>query len=288
MERINRRSFSLTWAILPGVLVLAACSSSKNDPTPDQQPEAGVVDAPIADLPSGEAGSAEVADATGLDSPCAVRGESTCAASAGCFAIRAVPFVEICQGGTTSIFAGCVSGGPDGGPGITWGRQDGTGQIVRFPTTQMPAGWTKIAEPSCTPDGGLDTPHDDAAVMDAGACRGDEADLYTRGWIGPCPSLVDAEVPVLYCQSPGIGVFEAECGPRRTLRWDWGTHAMTCFYEQGTLVGLLMTNDTPAFCSDTSRTLRIGSTEECPSSTQTLLINCDPFQDGGYFPYLPG
>jgi hypothetical protein len=36
------------------------------------------------------------------------------------------------------------------------------------------------------------------------------------------------------------------------------------------------------------RALEVGSTEACPPSTETMLINCDPFKDGGYFPYLPG
>jgi hypothetical protein len=63
---------------------------------------------------------------------------------------------------------------------------------------------------------------------------------------------------------------------------------MTCFYEQGVLVGLTMANDTPSFCSDSSRTFEVGSIEACPSSTETMLISCDPFKDGGYFPYLPG
>ena len=63
---------------------------------------------------------------------------------------------------------------------------------------------------------------------------------------------------------------------------------MTCFYQQGVLVGLRMANDTPAFCANTSNTLEVGSIEACPPSTETMLINCDPFKDGGYFPYLPG
>ena len=135
---------------------------------------------------------------------------------------------------------------------------------------------------------GVDLTNDSPLVVDAGACKGDVSDLDRLGWIGPCPSLVDGGVPALFCQSPGIGVFGASCGQRRTLRFDWGSHGMTCFYDQGVLVGLTMANDTPAFCSATSNGIEVGSIEGCPTSAETMLINCNPFSDGGYFPYLPG
>jgi hypothetical protein len=63
---------------------------------------------------------------------------------------------------------------------------------------------------------------------------------------------------------------------------------MTCFYEQGVLVGLRMANDTPSFCTNTTSGIEVGSTEGCPPTTEAMLINCDPFKDGGYFPYPPG
>jgi hypothetical protein len=135
---------------------------------------------------------------------------------------------------------------------------------------------------------GVDLTSDSPPIVDAGPCKGEVSDLDRLGWIEPCPSLVDGGVPVLYCQTPGIGIFGAECGQRRTLSWDFGTHGMTCFYEQGVLVGLTMWNDTPAFCAGTSNGIEVGSIEGCPTSAETLLIDCNPFSDGGYFPYLPG
>jgi hypothetical protein len=273
------------WVLLLGAVSLAACSSSKGN---DGHPDAGVADAGDTILPSGDVRPAEDASAAEVDPPCALRGENNCTTSAGCFAIRGIPFVDLCQGREAPTFAGCVAGGPDGGTMIRWGRQESTGEIFQFPTTQMPGGWTTIAEPACTPDGGADTIPDDVRAGDAGACTGEVGDLYRLGWIQPCPSLVDAGVPVLFCQSPGIGVFGAQCGQRQTLRWDWGSHSMTCFYEQGVLVGLRMANDTPSFCTNTSNGIEVGSIEECPPSTETMLINCDPLKDGGYSPYPPG
>jgi len=146
----------------------------------------------------------------------------------------------------------------------------------------------------CKRDGGttvdapnaVDVASDSPLVVDAGPCKGESGDLYSLGWIEPCPSLVDGGVPILYCQSPGVGVFGALCGQRRTLRWDFGTHGMTCFYEQGVLVGLTMWNDTPAFCEATSNGITVGVVEGC-ASAETLLFSCNPFEDGGYFPHLP-
>ena len=85
--------------------------------------------------------------------------------------------------------------------------------------------WVSILERRGHPDAGVaDAALDGASVVDAGVCKGEEGDLYRQGWIEPCPSLVDAGVPVLFCQSPGIRVLGAQCGQRQTPRWDWGSH----------------------------------------------------------------
>ena len=374
--KVNRQSCESLFfrrTLLVSLVVLAACSSSRTDQLSDARTAEDAGSQPV------DARTAADADAAYMEQPCSQRREATCAANDGCFAIRGIPFVELCQGRQALTFAGCVPVGPDGGPAITWGRQETSGQIFQFPTTQMPDGWAKTAEPACVLDGGvdsfpdsakavvgceanpvegdlcagiqpgyvcrqgnclggcshqcscvdgvwrcgvgcrdfngqpsldafpfycgtaplcwadcympppdLDAGRDESPSVDASVCKGEDADLYRRGWIEPCPSLVDAGVPVLYCQTPGIGVFEARCGQRQTLRWDWGSHSMTCFYEQGVLVGLTMTNDIPSFCANTSRTFEVGSIDSCPQSTETMLISCDPFKDGGYFPYLPG
>jgi hypothetical protein len=150
-SRRSQESLFFPWGLLLGAVALAACSSSKLD---DGLPDAGVTDAESSDLPLLEAHPAEDASAGEVDQPCALRGDATCTASAGCFAIRGIPFVDLCQGRGSPTFAGCVPGGPDGGTMIRWGRQETTGQIFQFPTTQMPVGWATIAEPACPPDGG--------------------------------------------------------------------------------------------------------------------------------------
>jgi hypothetical protein len=84
-------------------------------------------------------------------------------------------------------------------------------------------------------------------IVDAGECRGEASDLERLGWAVPCPSIFDAGVPTLSCSGLPVRIYEALCGQRQTLRWDWVTHGMICFYEQGSLVGLQMWNDTLAF-----------------------------------------
>jgi hypothetical protein len=93
----------------------------------------------------------------GADQPCPSRGEQACTQAAGCFVIRAVPLADFCNGlPDSAVFAGCEGGGRDGGAALTWGRQEGSGQIARFATTQLPAGWTPIPSPECPQDAGLD------------------------------------------------------------------------------------------------------------------------------------
>jgi hypothetical protein len=143
----------------------------------------------------------------------------------------------------------------------------------------------------CKQDGGptadvlvsADVPSESSPTVDAGPCTGEISDLDHLGWIGPCPSLVDAGVPTLSCQGPGVGIYGAVCGQRQTLSWGWGTHGMTCFYEQGVLVGLTMSNDTLGFCAGTSFTIEVGSVERCPTAAETLLLDCNPFSDGGFW-----
>jgi hypothetical protein len=148
-------------------------------------------------------------------------------------------------------------------------------------------------------DGGVALPPADVAVdvpvtpkdaaVDAGECRGDSTALATSGWSEPCPALVDAGVPSLTCagRSPGLRVYTSFCEQREVLIWDWQTHAQTCFYEQGTLRGVKLTNDTPAFCNNTSFALGIGATDGCPSAKQTRVLDCNPFADADWIPWAP-
>ena len=288
----SQGSFWPSWVLVLGAFALAACSSSKKDAG---HPEAGVPDASGLDLPSGDApspedaGAAEVGVDTPLDSARAiVRCEENPSEGdlcggiqpgyvcrqgdclGGCFGqCSCVDGVWRCAGGAKA----CRDLGPS--------RPDSSPPYCGTP----PLCWAQCYSPPGDLDAGQDASF---PVLDAGVCKGEEGDLYRQGWIEPCPSLVDAGVPALFCQSPGIGVFGAQCGQRQTLRWDWGSHSMTCFYEQGVLVGLRMVNDTPAFCTKTSNALEVGSIEGCPASTETMLIDCNPFSDGGYFPYLRG
>ena len=119
-------------------------------------------------------------------------------------------------------------------------------------------------------------------IGDAGECKGDAGDLEHLYFVEPCPSTVDAGVPTLSCSGyVGAQIYEALCGERQTLRWQWGSHGMTCFYQQGSLVGLEMRNDTPAFCGGSSNSIQAGSVVECPASAETQVLDCNPFVDGG-------
>ena len=141
--------------------------------------------------------------------------------------------------------------------------------------------------------GAIDAPNTDmvtdASTVDARGCRGAHSELATSGWVQPCSSLVDAGVPSLACagRSPGLRVFTSFCGQREVVVWSWGTHAQTCFYEQESLVGVQLQNDTPAFCDNTSNTMTVGSTDGCPSSVVTPVLNCDPFTDSDWVPWSP-
>src|SRR5664279_3230787 len=118
--RQRRESLFFRRILLVPVVALAACSSSRTNQLGDasasegadlQSGDAGTAE--HADIQSGDASAAADADAAYVDQPCAQRGEATCTANAGCFAIRGIPFVELCQGRQAPIFAGCVPGGPD-------------------------------------------------------------------------------------------------------------------------------------------------------------------------------
>jgi hypothetical protein len=84
---------------------------------------------------------------------CPGRDEQACAATADCYALRGVALSTHCRDENMTEFAGCVSGGPSGGAAVTWAQQAGTGRVLRFSTTQLPAGWTAIAPPLCPPTG---------------------------------------------------------------------------------------------------------------------------------------
>lgn len=130
-------------------------------------------------------------------------------------------------------------------------------------------------------DGSRESPQ----MVDAGACKGEVGNLSVLGWVEPCPSLVDAGVPTLSCHGyVGARISEALCNQRQTLSWEWGTHGMTCFYEQGALAGLKMWNDTLAFCGNASFSMEVGAVVDCPASTETLVLDCSPFADGGIGP----
>jgi hypothetical protein len=162
-----------------------------------------------------------------------------------------------------------------------------------------PSGWVlgSFECPRGTPDGGATPPGtlDSAiavdtagpSIIDAGQCRGEPSELASLGWEGPCPSLVDAGVPSLSCidRTPGLKVYWAACDQGETLHFSFGgTHSQVCFYEHGSLVGLKMQNDTPAFCNQTSSTLTIGSTDGCPSATASRILDCTPFVDSDWQP----
>jgi hypothetical protein len=130
--------------------------------------------------------------------------------------------------------------------------------------------------------GSADQGSESLPIGDAGECKGDAGDLEHLYFVEPCPSTVNAGVPTVSCYGyVGAQIYQALCGQRQTLRWNWGTHVMTCFYEQGSLVGLEMSNDTPSFCGGSSNSIQAGSVIECPPSDQTQILNCSPFVDGG-------
>ena len=172
-SRRSQQTLFLPRALLLGAVAVAACSSSKNDSgSPDAHgADVARIALPSSDTPAVEDISAEV------EQPCAERGEASCTTGAGCFAIRGVPFGDLCEGRATMTFAGCVSGGPDGGTMITWARQQATGQIFQFPTTQVPPGWARFAEPACPSDGGADTALDGANFVDAESGKREDPDL---------------------------------------------------------------------------------------------------------------
>jgi hypothetical protein len=95
-------------------------------------------------------------DPRDADDPCEGREEAACGATPACFALRGVPLADYCRGSSSTAYAGCVSGGPDGGGAETWARQESTGKESVFPTTQLPSGWTAIASPACPGDAGVD------------------------------------------------------------------------------------------------------------------------------------
>jgi hypothetical protein len=135
----------------------------------------------------------------------------------------------------------------------------------------------------------VDATKNDTSVVDARECRADVSELSTRGWIRPCSSLVDAGIPNPTCigQTPGLRLFRTTCAQREIFLWSWGTHSQECFYDQGTLVGARLQNDTPSFCDNESNGLLIGATEGCPSTPQTLVLNCNPFADSDWQPWTP-
>lgn len=92
----------------------------------------------------------EAGEAASNNAPCPALNEAGCVAAAGrCHSIFAQSLEQHCNGGGSAIFAGCVTGGPDGGAAITWGLNEATGQRARFSSTQLPNGWTPIEEPAC-------------------------------------------------------------------------------------------------------------------------------------------
>jgi hypothetical protein len=129
----------------------------------------------------------------------------------------------------------------------------------------------------------------DTSVADAHECRADLSELSTRGWVGPCSSLVDAGIPSPTCigQTPGLRLYRTACAQREIWLWSWGTHSQECFYDKGALVGARLANDTPSFCNNESNGLLIGATEGCPSAPQTLVLNCNPFVDSDWQPWAP-
>ena len=134
-----------------------------------------------------------------------------------------------------------------------------------------------------------DAPIIDAPVMNAGECRADVSELSRRWFNLPCPSAVDAGVPRPTCinQTPGVRLYRKTCDQRETWTWNWGSHLQECFYTGGTLVGVRLSNDTPAFCDNTSNGLIIGDTTGCPGTQGTLLLDCNPFVDADWRPWSP-
>jgi hypothetical protein len=128
-----------------------------------------------------------------------------------------------------------------------------------------------------------DQSSDSLPIGDAGECKGESGDLENLYFVEPCPSTVDAGVATLSCYGyPGARIYEALCGQRQSLRWHWPSHAITCFYEQGSLAGLQMWNDTLAFCEDTSLSIQVGSVDECPASAETQVLDCISPLDPGF------
>jgi hypothetical protein len=144
---------------LPVLMVLLFPACGQDPSAGGSERDAAATDTARADLQSAdslstEAHAAEDVTAADVNQPCGERREATCVIGDGCYAIRGLALASYCQGTSAPTFAGCVPGGPDGGAAITWGQQEGTGQVFRFLTTQMPAGWTRTTEPTCAADGG--------------------------------------------------------------------------------------------------------------------------------------
>jgi hypothetical protein len=101
------------------------------------------------------AGEALDAVTDGVSQSCPALSEEACLSNAGCTRIRGLSLEDFCAGRMAAAFAGCVTGGPDGGAAIIWGREDRSGRTAQFSTTQLPAGWTQVGMPACPGDGGI-------------------------------------------------------------------------------------------------------------------------------------
>lgn len=151
------------------VVALLACAGCHEEPPPapdagwsesddasvSEDASWGARDAALDRAETGDGAAADLPDAAhDTFADCPTLGAKPCAAAPGCFAIVGVSLDSICRGELTPEFAGCVSGGPDGGPAVTWGVSGG--RILRFSSTQLPAGWTRLSTAQCAHDAGAD------------------------------------------------------------------------------------------------------------------------------------
>ena len=116
----------------------------------------------------------------------------------------------------------------------------------------------------------------DAAMTtpDAGACSYDISEIGQHYWNAPCPtSIAEIGQSRLPCDG-GVWIYDTRCGQREVLMWSWGSHSQTCFYEAGSLVGLVLSDDIASFCNRTARFIEIGATAGCPDDTSTGSLIC--------------
>jgi hypothetical protein len=195
--------------------------------------------------------------------------------------------INVTSGGATNAASGGASDVASGGVTALGGAPGtgGTGSIGGAGNTSTSGGTLG--------SGGTVTGGNSAGGASPAACT-DTLDAVRKSSFGDCPAtLCEAQASATSCRpqtgSSTIGSC-GTCGPSDYsncygfVRFDWGTHSKTCYYggqspngryERVTdLIGMMVSDDVPSYCNQTSYTLRGGDVPASCDGNASTRIDC--------------